>query len=75
MKGISNISAAWNEVSKSCTDGIWPACILYSQEHNTTLASVPENVAEILEEIGLADVEPADINQIVFTRALNLSLP
>ena len=68
MKGISNISAAWSEVSKSCMNGIWrklwPDCIPDSQEHDTTLVSITENATEIAKEIGLDDAEFGDINEL-----------
>ena len=78
MKGISNISAASSEVSKSCMNGIWPKlwpdCIPDSQDHDTTLASITENVTEIAKEIGLDDVEVGDINELLESHGEELSM-
>ena len=77
MKGISNISAAWSEVSKSCMNGVWrklwPDSIPDSQEHDTTLASITENVTKIAKEIGLDDVEVGDINELLERHCEELS--
>jgi hypothetical protein len=69
MKGIYNILVAQSEVLKSCMNGmwheLWPDCILDLQEHDITLASVPENVIGITKETGLGDAEVGDINELL----------
>jgi hypothetical protein len=53
---------------------LWPDCILGSQEHNTTLAAVTENVKEIPEEIALDDIEVGDINELIESYILYCSI-
>jgi hypothetical protein len=69
MKGISDISAAWSEVSNPCMNGVWrkvwPDCIPDSQEHDTALASITENVTEIAKQTGMGDAEVGDMRVTV----------
>jgi hypothetical protein len=42
---------------------LWPDCVLDSQQHDTALASIPENVTEVAKETRLGAVEDGDVNE------------
>jgi hypothetical protein len=52
---------------------LWPDCIPDSHEHDTTLASITDNVTEIAKEIGLDDVEVGDMNELLESHGEELS--
>jgi hypothetical protein len=54
MKGISNVSAAWCELSKLHTNGIW--CTLLPDYIPYSLASITHNMTATGKETGLDDV-------------------
>jgi hypothetical protein len=52
---------------------LWPDCVLDSQQHDTALASIPENVTEVAKETRLGAVEDGDVNERLESQCEELS--
>jgi hypothetical protein len=64
LKDINNIDAAWEEVTSTCTNKMWPQCV-HDFGGFEEVPKVANKVAAIAQELGLDNIGPDDVTELV----------
>ena len=67
LKAIDNINMAWEEVTLSCTKGVWQNIWPSNKNYGTNW---DKQISEIEEEVGLECVDPVGIIEVLESHSL-----
>ena len=76
LTAIDNINMAWEEVTLSCMKGVWNKIWPSDESYGTNcdnLDFLMKEISEIAEEVGLENVDPVGITEVLESHSQPLS--